>query len=193
FVSNLSGIGVILYDDKGEKLWEKKIKGHANTIAISDDGQYISAMGSNEWGSILTVFDKNGHELWKKKIGAATNIIKFSPHDNILVTSSYWYGLKCFELSTGNMLWTYNIDKFTERDERGKPKSSMNSLDISSNGSLVSSMDSKGKVYLFSRKGDLLKEIKFGDTGNIKFSNKDRFLLISAGKKIYCYEIKGVK
>ena len=183
---------VILYDSNGNEIWKRFLgPGRTGHVSISPYGKYISAIGSNKWVSILTVFDKNGHELWKKKIGAATDIIKFSPDDNILVTSSSWHGLKCFELSTGNMLWIYHTDKFTERDERGNPKSSMSSLDISSDGSLVSSMDSKGKVYLFNRKGNLLKEIKFGDAGDIKFSIKDRFLLISAGKKIYCYEIRG--
>lgn len=204
FALNVSGIGVILYDDTGKEIWKRNIENsHAAGIGISPHGSYIACFGK-KWGNTLFLYSIKGDILWEKPIGAGTHFISFSPDEKFLAVYATWSGIWFFSVKEGKLLWHYPTDKIGKKID-GNLTRSIYSLVVCPNGTIVACVDGGGTrelpvgetstVYLFDKKGDIMwrKELKVHShqLPNVRFTEDGKYLLICNNNKLLCYKIVG--
>ncbi len=204
FALNVSGIGVILYDDTGKEIWKRSIENsHAAGIGISPHGSYIACFGK-KWGNTLFLYTLKGNILWEKPIGAGTHFISFSPDEKFLAVYATWSGIWFFSVKEGKLLWRYPADKIGKKINSNFTRS-IYSLDVSTNGAFVVCADGGGTrelpvgdtsvVYLFDKKGDIVwkMELKIQQqrAPNVRFTDDGRHLIVSNSNNLYCYKIAG--
>jgi outer membrane protein assembly factor BamB len=202
FALNISGIGVILYSDKGEKFWQKKFDwGDAANVKISDNGKYIIAVGILSGGGVY-LLSSDGDLLWKyppnNYYNFYLNCIDFSPDEKYFAANVTRDNIYLFESSTGKILWNCKLEK---KDESRK----FFSIAVSKDAKFVSAADGGGTrefpagdsstVFLFDKEGHIVWRrdimIQKEQAPSIRFSDEGNYLFISISNTLYCYKIVG--
>ena len=204
FALNVSGIGVMLYDDTGKEVWKRNIENsHAAGIGISEHGSYIACFGK-KWGNTLFLYSLKGNMLWEKPIGAGTHFISFSPDEKFLAVYATWSGIWFFSVKEGKLLWRYPSDKIGKKINSNFTRS-IYSLDIAINGAFVVCADGGGTrelpagdtsvVLLFDKKGKIVWQndlkIQKERAPIVRFTDDGKYLIVCNSNKLYCYKIVG--
>jgi outer membrane protein assembly factor BamB len=204
FAINLSGIGVILYNDKGKEIWRKKFDwGDAANIRISDNGKYIMTAGILAGGG-LYLLSSDGNLLWKypsvNYYNFYLNCMDFSPDEKYIAADVYRDEIYLFESSTGKILWNYRLDKQNETRK-------FFSIAVSEDAKFISAADGGGTrelpagdsstVFLFDKEGHIVWRrdivIQKEQAPSVRFSDDGNYLFISNSNTLYCYKIVGGK
>lgn len=199
-VFNVTNVGehpghVVLYDKNGNEMWRKTFDwGHSGKVRISDNGQYIAAIGDPTPGTRLHVLSGQGDVVWQYASGNCEFMV-FSSDSRYLAAGINLSELRLFESSSGNPLW----------GRESEEARSFYSIAVSKHGEFVAAADGGGKrenpagdsstVFLFDKNGNEVwrKEFKILSyrAPKVRFGEDGEHLLITNSNRIYCYNIIG--
>lgn len=107
-------VQLVTYDHRGAELFRKVMEpmGLAYDLEISNNGEMIGIIAPEKGENFIYLFDKKGNSLWKVGGISRTNQwIVFSPSDNYVLVADFGGALKCFDTSSGKVIWHHHIPK----------------------------------------------------------------------------------
>jgi hypothetical protein len=197
FVFNISGIGVIYYNDEGNEIWRRHIENNVNaTVAISNYGKYVACFRGE-----LSVFSHEGKILWEKKFEGRKRLISFSPDEEFMAISTATEGVKLFEAYNGQLIFHYSSKKICELSN-DVPAQSIFSISMTSEAKYMACVTGGGtgddpdagvlNVLILNEEGNLIWIKNFQNDNRrvptIRFSDDDNYLYISNENHIHCYK-----
>lgn len=181
FVSGSKSVdgGTIYYfDNQGTVIWQSTQDRQILSVAISDDGSYVAAAGSQfyHYGTygpagynkgMVYFFDKTGNLLWKYDTNdnAALQVSVTFDGSHVVVDTS---GGILYLNKDGKLLWSHNDSSINDHPVK-----------ITKDGSLIATKDNQ-KLLVFEKNGTLLWEKTEDNWGAFAFSDDGRFLATSA-------------
>jgi WD40 repeat protein len=196
------GKKIIIGTNKNIQIWDyqtrkrlqtiKSQKNGTGSLSISDDGQYVAAVGGAGKLRILRKHNNRYITVNDMKLGKSRlATVAMSRDGSAMAVGLIREGLKYID-NTGNTLWEVKARQSRDQQGRLQRSSRVCAISYSDSGKMIASL-TRDSVIVYTTEGSKLAKLPVGSRHNIcdvKFINNDKHLLITSGRNIALWDWK---